>query len=135
MAVATDDSAFEQTALMSTEPKVVEEEEEVEEVEDGEDRQAKLLRAQEQLQKCVAEADYRGAAAAQESIDALMSARPCSQTATGPIASSATLSRHADAKRVVGEKEHKRRAKLLRAQEHLEKCVEEKDYKGAAAAK
>ena len=101
----------------------------------GEKRQAELRRAQDQLRKLLEEEDYTGAAAVKESIAALMSARPCSQTATGPIASSATLTRHADAKRVVGEKEHKRRAELLRAQEHLEKCVEEKDYKGAAAAK
>ena len=34
-----------------------------------------------------------------------------------------------------GEKEEKRRAELLRAQEQLKKCFEEEDYRGAAAAK
>ena len=83
---------------------------------------------------CLEDADYKAAAAAQASIAALMNAKPCSQRATSPIASSATSARHADAKRVVEEKERKRRAELLRAQEHLDKCLEEKDYKEAAAA-
>ena len=124
--------------------------------EEEEKRQAELRLAQDRLQKCVEEEDYTGAAAVKESIAALMSAEPCSQrnpgrstadwsavsaaghgsqSATGPIVSSATSTRHADAKRVGGEKEEKRQAELLRAQEQLKKCCEEEDYRGAAAAK
>ena len=118
--------------------------------------QGELRLAQDQLKKLLEEEDYTGAAAVKESIAAFISAEPCSQrnhgrstadwsavlaaghgsqTATGPIVSSATFARHADAKRVGGEKEEKRRAELLRAQEQLKKCLEEEDYRGAAAAK
>ena len=59
-------------ALMSVEPKLVEE------VEDDEEqkRQAELRRAEDQLQKCLADEDYTGAAAAKDKIAALMSAEP-----------------------------------------------------------
>ena len=55
---------------MSAEPKLVEEVEDDEEQE----RQAELRRAQDQLQKCLQDQDYTGAADAQEKISALMSA-------------------------------------------------------------
>ena len=62
-------------ALMSAEPKLVEE------VEDDEEqkRQAELRRAQDQLQKCLADEDYTRAATAKGNIAALMSAEACSQ--------------------------------------------------------
>ena len=44
--------------------------------EEEEKRQAELRRAQDQLKKCLEDADYTGAAAAKEKISALMSAEP-----------------------------------------------------------
>ena len=44
--------------------------------EEEEKRRAELLRAQEQLKKCLEKKDYRGAGAEQDNISALMSAEP-----------------------------------------------------------
>ena len=120
-----------------------------EEDEEEETRQAELRRAKDQLKKCREDEDYRGAADAKDHIATLMSAEPCSQhnhgrdkadwsavrtaghgsqTATGPIVASAAFAR-------ADEEEEKRRAELLCAQEQLVKCLEEKDCRGAAAAK
>ena len=47
--------------------------------EEEERRQAELWRAHDQLQKCLEVADYMGAATTQGKIDALTTAKPCSQ--------------------------------------------------------
>jgi protein-arginine kinase activator protein McsA len=100
-----------------------------EEDEEEEKRQAELRRAQDQLKKCLDDEDYTGAAAVKENIAALMSAGPCSQRNHGR-SSAVTAAGHGSR-----EEEEKRRAELLRAQDQLKKCLEEEDYRGAAAAK
>ena len=99
--------------------------------EEEEKRQAELCRAQDQLKKRLEDEDYTGAAAVKENIAALMSAGPGSQR---NHVASATSARDAASKRVEREEE-KRRAELFRAQEQVKKCIEEEDYRGAAAAK
>ena len=69
-------------------------------------RRAELLSAQEQIQNCLEQEDYSGAAAADDNMAALIRAEPCSPrnqgcskadcsaaTATGPIVASAALAR------------------------------------------
>ena len=51
--------------------------------EDEERRQAELRRAHDQLQKCIAEADYMAAVTMKEKIDALRSGEPCPQLKHG----------------------------------------------------
>ena len=126
--------------------------------EEEEKRQAELRRAQDQLAKCLEDEDYTGAAAEQDKIAALMSADSCSQRnngrskadwsaatatghgsqpATGPVVTSGTLARGAAAKCVAkdDEEEAKRQTELRRAQDQLNKCLEDADYTAAAAAK
>ena len=78
------------------------------------------LCAHGQLNKCLEDENYTGAAATKENAVAL----------------TATIARGALAKRVEKEEEEeKRQADLRRVKDQLKKCLEDEDYRGAAAAK